>query len=480
MGAQARRERWWLLGAFTLLALALRLPDIGNPLIDLDEQFYLLVGDRMRGGAIPYVDIWDRKPVGLFLLYWLARLPGGDPWVGYQLVASAFAVLTAWLIGRFAHTLAGLRAGLFAGGVYLVWIALLGGRGGQSPVFYDAAMAGAALATWRGVTDPAARRGMGLVALLLVGLALQIKPTVVFEGAWFGIALLIAAGRIERPSRVVTEGIVLVGVALTPTLVAFGVYAAIGHAQAWWFANVVSIFLRVTPAGAPIAGRLAGIALNLLVPFGTAVVGLSRLRVEGRWMIAGWMIAAIVGLLAVPPYFNHYALPLVVPIAMLAGIGMAASRPFALLVVAVGAGLLLFSGYPHLGERTVARTRLTALATTVNRYRGDSCLFAYAAPPALYQATGSCLPTRFPFGPHLTLTSEAPAIGVDPIAELQRILTDRPFVIVAGRPLGESDPRSQALVAQALRRDYLRVGSGLGTIVYARRDRVRPTSANNP
>ena len=53
----------------TLVALALRLPDIGNPLVDLDEQMYLLVGQRMWDGAIPYVDIWDRKPIGLFLIY---------------------------------------------------------------------------------------------------------------------------------------------------------------------------------------------------------------------------------------------------------------------------------------------------------------------------------------------------------------------------------------------------------------------------
>ena len=44
------RRIWLILG---LVALALRLPDIGNPLVDLDEQMYLLVGQRMWDGAIP-------------------------------------------------------------------------------------------------------------------------------------------------------------------------------------------------------------------------------------------------------------------------------------------------------------------------------------------------------------------------------------------------------------------------------------------
>ena len=91
----------WLILA--MLTLALRLPDIGNPLIDLDEQFYLLVGDRMLHGAIPYVDIWDRKPVGLFLIYAAARAIGGDPWIGYQIVAAMAAMVTAGLIAALAR-----------------------------------------------------------------------------------------------------------------------------------------------------------------------------------------------------------------------------------------------------------------------------------------------------------------------------------------------------------------------------------------
>lgn len=50
----------------TLVALVARWVTFGNPVIGFDEQFYLLVGDRMLHGAMPFVDIFDRKPVGLF------------------------------------------------------------------------------------------------------------------------------------------------------------------------------------------------------------------------------------------------------------------------------------------------------------------------------------------------------------------------------------------------------------------------------
>ncbi len=42
-----------LLGA----ALATRAGRIGDPTIQVDEQFYLLIADRMWHGALPYVDI---------------------------------------------------------------------------------------------------------------------------------------------------------------------------------------------------------------------------------------------------------------------------------------------------------------------------------------------------------------------------------------------------------------------------------------
>src|SRR3712207_3445789 len=87
-----------LLGA----ALLFRAAFFGNPVIEGDEQFYLLVGDRMRHGLLPYVDIWDRKPVGLFLIYAAVRLLGGEGIWQYQAVAALFAAATAFLVSRIA------------------------------------------------------------------------------------------------------------------------------------------------------------------------------------------------------------------------------------------------------------------------------------------------------------------------------------------------------------------------------------------
>lgn len=456
-----RRLIWLILA---MVALALRLPDIGNPLVDIDEQMYLLVGQRMWDGAIPYVDIWDRKPIGLFLIYAASQSLPGDPIIAYHLVALAAAIGTAILIAHFVSVLGQPRGALPAGMLYLVWVELVGGRGGQSPVFYNLLIVAAALLVWHAIHG---RRRAGTAAMLLVGLALQIKPTCVFEGLFLGFALLLAVWRHDRaPAKLGMWACWYALVALAPTLAAWSVYAAIGHADAWWFANVESIFLRRVTSGDPIGVRLTGLAVVLAVPIVVAIRGLLRTR---QGFVAAWLMAATLGWLLVPPYFNHYALPLLAPLAVAAGLALD-RLPMRILTGAVGAGFLLMSGYPHAGDTADTRQRLAAMAATVERLSGRSCPFVFQAPPALYSASHACLPTRYPFPPHLVQRSESGAIGVDPVVEVARILRARPPVIVAGTVAGDFDRRVVARVDRVVARHYRPVRRDLGVTVYARTD----------
>ena len=433
------RATWLIL---ILAAAALRVPDMGNPLVDLDEQMYLLVGQRMWQGAIPYV--------------------------AYQLAALAVAVVTAGLIASFVRRLGRPAGGLAAGLLYLLWLELLGGRGGQSPVFYNGLVVAAAALTWRG-RDGDRRYAIG--AMLLVGLAMQIKPTVVFEGGFFGIVLLAASWNRRRSwPRTAGDTLLYGAIACLPTLVAYAVYAAIGHGAAWWFANVESIFLRRTTPGDPIVGHLLGSAILLLVPVAIACRGQAAATGEMRRFVAGWLVVATLGWLLVPPYFNHYALPLLVPVAVAAGLALDRG-PMRLLAAGGGAGLLLLSGYPHVGETVRDRRTIAALAAVIDRERGDGCPFVFGAPPALYNATRACLPTRYPFPPHLVQASEYRAIGVDPAREVVRILAAPPPVIVIGPPPTDDNGVTPKLVEHAIATRYRAIARAPGVTVYVRTGR---------
>ena len=160
------------------VTLATRAWVFGNPVYHVDEQYYLLVGDRMLHGAVPYVDLWDRKPIGLFLLFAGLRLLPGDGVIAAQLVAMVFAGATAgW--SRSARRLgAGGVAATGAGAAYLIWLPLLSGAAGQSPVFYNLFMTAGGVLVLRlpALAARGARRAIvasGAAACLLAGLAIQ-------------------------------------------------------------------------------------------------------------------------------------------------------------------------------------------------------------------------------------------------------------------------------------------------------------------
>lgn len=483
-----------LLAALLLIvAIAARAAQFGNPVVQVDDEFYLLTGDRMLHGALPYVDIWDRKPIGLFLLYAAIRLLGGEGVLAYQLVATLFAVATAFVVARIARNLAGPHGAAAAGVVYILYLGIFGGEGGQSPVFYNLFVA---LAAWA-MTGIVRRPGFdgvsfagGLGVMLLVGVAMQVKYTALFEGVFFGLALLwFGWQRGVARGWLAAMGAAWIAAALLPTLAAWGWYAAIGQGDAFVQANFLSILDRNSD-GTGIALKRLGWILLCLAPLGVSAWfgrGMARpVSDDVRKLLEGWAIAAIGGVLIFGTFFDHYALPLIAPLCVLAAAWFGDGA----------AGLVIASGRTR--WRIPAGVAMMALITfvslqLVNDNRRDrgwgpqvermadfirpqlrDCLYVFDGEPALYRLTGSCLPTRWPFPSHLSLTRESRAIGTEPLAEVKRIMAARPeFVVASTRPDRDLSPEVLGYMTRLLERDYapaleVPVG-GRSRIVYRRR-----------
>lgn len=475
------------LGAFLivlLIALALRAPDFGNPIIHTDEQYYVLVGERMWHGALPYIDLWDRKPIGLFLIYAATAALPGDGIVAYQIVALIFAVLAAWMIGRCAERVGATPVGaLIAGAAYLVWLPLLSGRAGQSAVFFDVFMAVGAWLTLR--LPELARRGEvraivlgGAGACFLAGLAIQTKYTPAVEGAMFGLAHLYYLRRAEATMPlVVVAGLVWLALGLAPTVAAIGFYWHLGPAafDAFWYDNFQSIFQRggySYPADLT-ARRLAGISAQLLLFVVCAVLAVRRdpARAELRLAVA-WMGAALVPFVLLGVYFDHYALPLLPPLLTLAAPTFGRHVRVALGIVA--AGLLVFTIEAAVRPNDVPGVR--ALARVVKANSGRECPYVFVGDAIVYHLADACLPTAYAFPSTLAYAPEQGATGIDEAAEVRRIIANRPPVIVsASRPLAEWNKGSVAAMTAALARDYRPVFSvprnDYRAVVYLRRDR---------
>ncbi|TCQ10964.1 hypothetical protein [Sphingomonas sp. PP-CC-3A-396] len=452
-----------------LIAFALRSPLFGNPVIHSDEQFYLLVGDRLLHGAWPFVDIFDRKPVGLFLIFAGIRSVGGNGIVMYQLAATLVAAGTAFLVGRIVHRLTApgsatrssttaSTAELGAGLIYLVWVMIFDGAGGQSAIWGNALMAGAALLVLGRDADDRRVGSRGVGAMLLIGLAMQIKYTAMFEGIFFGLVLLKQSHATDRSiARLIRNAAFWVAAALFPTAIAWAVYALAGHNDAFVFANFLSIFGQQNDDGfGSSLLKLAG-ALALSCPL---VVPAWHGRRSAPFAM-GWLVAAGLAVIIMRNFELLYLLPVALPLAVAAGTGLArvstrARRRSLIAVLLFGVVAAAVLGGIRVARRGTAR-QVAALVHMVGQHP-PGCLFTFGSEPILYYLTQSCLPTPYIFRSHLSRMTEAHGLGIDPATETARLLAANPGVIVVRADKADTNPATRARVAAAIADRYRLVG----------------------
>ena len=466
---------------FLAAAVVIRARDFGNPIVHVDEQYYLLVGDHLLHGAVPYVDLWDRKPVGLFLIFAAIRLLPGDGILAYQLVATLFAAATAWLVALGGARLGADRKGATAAALaYILWLSLLSGRGGQSPVFYNLFMAGAGVLTSR--LPELAHRGdrgtiiaSGCAACLLAGLAIQTKYTPVVEGAFFGLAHLWFLRRAgARWTAMAGAGAIWIALGIVPTAMIVAIYYERGAAdfQAFWFANFSSVALRKGYPAVKIAARLAGTTAQLSPFIVCAIIAWrERPRRVATLLAFGWLGAALVAFAMIGAFFDHYALPLMVPLAMIAAPVLGRHRAALAGVTIVGALLFGF----HLATEPDDRASADMVARAMAANDGGECPYVFAGDSILYLLAHACVPTAYAFPSTLAYAPEQGATGIDEAAEVRRIMARNPPVVVTlDHPLAPWNRGSLAIMSAALARDYRLILSvpreEERLLVYRRRD----------
>jgi hypothetical protein len=514
------------ISALLLVAVVIaRFQTFNDPVLGFDEQYYLLVAQRMLHGAVPYVDIWDRKPIGLFLIYAGAILPGADPFLSYKLLAAGFVWATAFAIWRGARRDARPFGAAVAALLYVFWLNFMEGEGGQAPVFYNLPVLLAALLVRRTITNTrrpcegkrpselsdreALARGRtvrwtlastgatgeggrlfatGLAAMLLEGLAIQVKYTAVFEGAFFGLALVWAGWRVWGFSaRWVLAAFAWAAVLLAPTLAALGYYAAIGQSHAFVFANFLSIFGRLPD---PLPDRLMGLILILAILSPLAIVAILSALNKQIGFVQLWALAALFGMLVFGAFLSpNYGLPIVAPLCLCAAPwldrrGFRRGVGIALAALSLGGGIFAVRQV-IIGKGNRAEALAVAAAA---RPTHGGCLWVWDGYPALYMLTGSCIPTRWAFPGQLNTANEntAAASGVDPSAEVRRVLASRPETIVDDYPAYDLGNRAtRALVQAELARSYvlaarIATGSNRYRLVFHRKPEAVHPAGKSP
>lgn len=422
-----------ILAALLCAGLILRIATFGDPALHTDEEFYFLVGQRLLDGHLPYVDIWDRKPPGLFLIYAAIATISRDV-LAYQIAAWLSASLTAFTISRIVAGWTSWRGQLFAGLIYIACIGAIGGFGGQAPVFYNLPMVAAALIVTRAIPDLQRGKVPPQIywAMLLCGFALTIKQVTIAESLYLGAFALFTAtrgGTTNPLGTLVKFG--LIGAA--PFALFTALYAFGGYWPEFFQAMVLSNLNKAHYSPDVIALRALAMLLNNALPVIFALIGVGMTpRSPQRLFLIGWLAAALAGLALVPNFYGHYALPLLVPMAALAA--SLFDRPLtgpACATLSIIWACNVSDAFNFSLHRQ-AKINTEALAASIIRHNPRGTMLIYDGPVYLFAMTGAVPLSRLVFPWHLSETVERHASGVDAREELRRILAQRPGTIVVG------------------------------------------------
>src|SRR4051812_18976581 len=112
---QVRDPDAWLrtacFGIVALAALQILVFSFGR-----DQGIYALVGEGLLHGKLPYRDLWDFKPPGIFFVYALAQGLFGKSMLAPRLVEVLGLVLLVGCAGRLAQVFFGNRTAGYLGG----------------------------------------------------------------------------------------------------------------------------------------------------------------------------------------------------------------------------------------------------------------------------------------------------------------------------------------------------------------------------
>lgn len=441
------KQRWPFVAVVVALlvwAALVRLPFGIAPRADADAALFWLIGHGWRLGHLPYLDTWDIKPPGVFLIFAMAdALFGANPFGGRLLAALAIGAGAAGLYRFGERVLGDRRAGVIAALLFPTYSLLFDGLANKPELF------AAPFVIWGLVVMAQARGSLWRLILsgVLMGAAPMMKQTAAFE-ILFALAYLGLRHRTLPRLAAFAAGLAAVPAAFALYFAAHGVFGELMQA------SVFGALLRlhgdgVTVAEAPVR-VLASLktAMPLLVLAGLGWAERKRLSWQGEagevahpdaaLLAWGWLGATALGELAMRATYPAYALPLLAPLCLLSSRVLAALsgaaeprlRRFALvLVVATVLWPLVF----HLVRSDPdIDPQPPAVAAYLREHVPGQPVYVVNYDPVVYQLSGAPTLTRFSFHQHLMC--EFPALPVSAEAEIARIMAQRPAALVFAAP----------------------------------------------
>ena len=450
----------------TLCAGALMVDRSLQFFIGRDSSFFLYAARVVQQGGVPYLDVWDHKPPGIFYLdvIGLALSDRGLP--GVTVVEFA-GLLIAALAGFWTlHRILGLAPALFGSAAWIMAFAVIL-DGGNRPEEYALPLQFGAIALYVSERRSGPSRWRWIAIGLTAGLASLLKPTVL--GVWIAIYLAeaVRAWR-DRSARQLASPLLLGAIGALAVIVPVVVYFVARGAFADLVDQMILFNLRYSQS-------------SLFDKLMTLAAGATPTTYTGLFpfAIAGWLLALngllrgsvqagarpllLVAVFALPldlafasatgrPYREYFLGCLCVE-GILAAFAAGSARPaldrlaarlsappraviFASVVVCA---VVFASAIPsvmiyrrELGPNTQERTRPVATAYVVDHTASNAPVLFWGGEAGLNFTTDRRSPTRYAYQYALYMRDyQRPAQIDELLADLQR---DPPALIVDASP----------------------------------------------
>lgn len=486
--------------AFTLLVRSLGfVPAVINP----DENIFALAAREVLNGHLPYLTLFDNKPVGSTLILAFTTAVLGNGIVALRIVGA----LCVWASALGLAVIGG-RTGLprytaiAVAALYIAFTPQIGGMATLTEILLTPWTILAVLLLQRqlGRVMPFTQRlWLALAAGLACGAAILIKIVPVLPGA--AVATLTLALLVHRRTVSPARGIALLAVfavgSAAPMLGAAAVYAEAGHLAEFVYSNVgfARYYAGVHP-GASLTAQRLGTAFDALWPLLVAatvgVIGIvAARRDDGATAIApapgspdlllialAWLAGEVAAASASLQFYPHYFLVAVPPLCLLAGLAFPVAADWlgirrkrwkpAVLLAAAMALIGIERAEVDTARDLVAgkdQSRRIAAAIRADGVRHPTLFVTDYQLSVLYSLIDAPLPpTRYAIAPHL-LSRQSAMVRSDPAVEIARVLASRPTYIVINA--ADRLPRWAApQIARALARDYRPLFARRGVTVF--------------
>ena len=133
------KKQWTIAICLLLISILVRLPFYFVDVVNWDESTFILMGQSLLDGHLPYTELWDIKPPVAFVAYALFILVLGKSIIAIRIAGTLCVFLTAWFIYLTGRQIGNSNTGIFAAIISIVGLTTI--RGGQATMTEHVAVA---------------------------------------------------------------------------------------------------------------------------------------------------------------------------------------------------------------------------------------------------------------------------------------------------------------------------------------------------